>query len=449
MDTIIPKTMKKLKNTYIFHIILIVIIFIFNFILISQIYWLQKAFKYLYSIGKYSYIIHIIPAIISLIFVLKNKITKKNVKIFKALTLIFCGVSIVYGFFFSALVMMNAIESPEFCKECPFNLPSSDINYFTASNENKKCNERRCAMNSEKNQNNYYEYICNYNPTSEFEEIKETDYVDATNHTLNSDNIYCIELTEEDVVNHELTNNFVSEFYDKCNSYTNFYICERSRTPNRFNLEDNFVCPEKSYITKLVIFCMLNVVINLIFGFFPWKSEYNKYNKLILYYEPRRTVGKSNSFSSTLNSSKIKKDNFEEEEDFERSPTEIIIVYGNNNNNINNNINNINNDKNNKDNQNNKKLNFLKVDEPPVQNAKNKTEIKITKNINIINNFNIINKDKESKDDNNIDNIHRTNNKNKNERNNNFEENKITISYENNITSAEKINLADKKNKDV
>ena len=449
MDTIIFKTMKSLKNTYIFHIILIVIIYIFNFILISQIYWLQKIFKHLYDIGKYSYIIHIIPAIISLIFVLKNKITKKNVKLFKAITLAFCAVSIIYGFFFSVLVMMNAIESPEFCKECPFNLPSTEINYFTAPNENKKCSERRCAMNLEENENNNNEYICNYNPTSEFEEIKESDYDEnsnSNNHTLNSDNIYCVELTEEDIINNELKNNFVLEFYDKCNSYTDFYICERSKAPNRFNLEDNFVCPEHSYITKLVIFCMLNVVINLIFGFFPWKSEYNKYNQLIMYYEPRRTVAKSNSFSSTLNSSKIKKDNIEEEEDFERTPTEIIIVYGNNNN-----INNINNEIINKDNKNNKKLNFLKADEAPVQNQKNKTEIKITKNISIINNINIINKDKESKDDNNINNINRGNNKNKNknELNNNFEENKITISYENNITSAEKINLAGNKNKDV
>ena len=40
--------------------------------------------------------------------------------------------------------MMNAIESPEFCKECPFNLIISDVDEIIKSNEiGKKCKERR------------------------------------------------------------------------------------------------------------------------------------------------------------------------------------------------------------------------------------------------------------------------------------------------------------------
>ena len=440
MDTTIQATLKSLKKTYIIHIIIIIIIIIFNIILVSQIYWLQKIFKRLYHIAKFAYIINLIPTIFSLIFSLKRKIMKKNVKMFRSLTIIFCAVAIIFGFFFAVLVMMNAIESPEFCKECPFNLPNGDIEYITEENGNKKCTERRCAKNSEKNETNYSEFICNYNPTSEFDAVKETEIIDNSNpnnHTIKSDNIICVEFTEEDLIKENLENSILLKFYDKCNSYTKFFMCERSKAPNKYHLEDNFVCPENNYMTKLVIFCMFNVVINLILGFYPWKSEYNKYNYLILAYEPRRIVAKSNSFSSTINSSKIQKDNIEEEV-FERDPTEIIIVYGNNKNNINNDINN----------KNPKKLSFCEATEPPAQNqnAKNKTEIKITKNINIINNINIFsNKDKELKDDNDI-NKGKNDNKNKSEHNiNKFEENKITLSYENNITSAEKISLSDKK----
>ena len=178
--------------------------------------------------------------------------------------------------------------------------------------------------------------ICNYNPISEFEEIKESYYMNGQNNneTIKRDNIICVELTKNGFDISQLENNIVQNFYSICNSYTKLYICERSKEPNKFKLEDNYICPEQNYITKLVIYCMFNVLVNLIVGFFPWKSEYNKYKILILYYEPRRNMAKTNSFSSTINSSKIQKDN-NFEEDFEHSPTEIIIVYGNNNINLN------------------------------------------------------------------------------------------------------------------
>ena len=240
------------------------------------------------------------------------------------------------------------------------------------------------------------EVLMNSGLTYEFEEIKESYYMNGQNNneTIKRDNIICVELTKNGFDISQLENNIVQNFYSICNSYTKLYICERSKEPNKFKLEDNYICPEQNYITKLVIYCMFNVFVNLIVGFFPWKSEYNKYKILILNYEPRRNMAKTNRFSSTINSSKIQKDN-NFEEDFEHSPTEIIIVYGNNNINLNNNIHgdnlkDINNEINNS-NKNIKKINFSKMVEVPEQNnIKNKTEIKITKNINIINFINLI-----------------------------------------------------------
>ena len=458
MESIINKIFKSLKINYVIHLILLIIILIFNFVLVSQIFWLKKIFGNLYLLMNYISIINFIFPMISFIFIIKNKITKKNINKFKIITIIFCTLAIIFGFFFSGVLMINAIESPEFCKECPFNLPLSEINSFPNYNLNKKCNERRCLKNSPnpetniKNENDLYEYICNYNPTDEFDEIKESkDIENNNNNTIskNSDNIFCKELTKDEILNTELENNYSNGFYDMCNIYTKLYICERNQLPNKFKIEKNFVCPEKDYMTKLVIFCMLNVLINLIFGFFPWKSELNKYTILIMNYEPRRTNQKSNSFSSTINDSKGIKENISEN-NFEKTPTEIIIVCGNKNNNITNSINDINNNINNINNmiikKSTKKINFMKNFESSEEQSdknKNKTEIKFTKKITI-NNINIIN--------NNTETIYSVNETERNLSDNNIEQNnkneeiRVTIyDKNNNVTTAKKINSANNK----
>ena len=410
MELILHKTFKSLKINYVIHLVILIIMLIFNFILVSQILWLRKIFGILYMLMNYISIINFIFPIISFIFIIKNKITKKNVNKFKIITIIFCTLSVIFGFFFSGVLMINAIESPEFCKECPFNLPLSDINSFSNYNLNKKCNERRCINNSQnpeinkKNENKLYEYICNYNPTDEFDEIKESQDIENNNNTIsrNSDNIFCTEITKDDISNIDFENNYSIDFYSMCNIHTKLYICERNQLPNKFNIENDFVCPEKDYMTKLVIYCMLNVLINLIFGFFPWKSELYKYNILIMNYEPRRTNQKANSFSSTINDSKGIKENISEN-NFERTPTEIIIVCGNKNNNITNSINDIHNN-NNINNiikkKSTKQINIKKNVAPSEEkndNIKNKTEIKLTKKLNI-NDINILNNNTETND---------------------------------------------------
>ena len=458
MESIINKTFKSLKINYVIHLILLIIILIFNFVLVSQILWLKKIFGNLYLLMNYISIINFIFPMISFIFIIKNKITKKNINKFKIITIIFCTLAIIFGFFFSGVLMINAIESPEFCKECPFNLPLSEINSFPNYNLNKKCTERRCVKNSPnpemniKNENDLYEYICNYNPTDEFDEIKESkDIENNNNNTIskNSDNIFCKELTKDEILNTELENNYSNDFYDMCNIYTKLYFCERNQLPNKFKIEKNFVCPEKDYMTKLVIFCMLNVLINLIFGFFPWKSELNKYTILIMNYEPRRTNQKSNSFSSTINDSKGIKENISEN-NFEKTPTEIIIVCGNKNNNITNSINDINNNINNINNiikkKSTKKINFLKNIESSEEQSdknKNKTEIKFTKKITI-NNINIINNNTETIYS--VNETERNLNDNNIEQNNKNEEIRVTIyDKNNNVTTAKKINSANNK----
>ena len=203
------------------------------------------------------------------------------------------------------------MDSPEFCKECPFNLPIQEVNtLINSQNLNKKCNERRCVINSknidtlETNENDLYEYLCNYVPSLEFAEIKETndnsDNNNSNNTNNNNDNIVCTKVNKNIDIISDLENNFIYNFFDICNTYSDFYICERTKTPNKFNLEDNFVCPEKKYLTKLIAFSFLNIIFNLILNFIPMKIEYDKYKKIIKIYHPREVIPNTNSSNSTL-----------------------------------------------------------------------------------------------------------------------------------------------------
>ena len=447
MDINVPEIIKSLRTIYIVHLILIPLILIFNFVLLSQIYWLKEILKNLYFITTLISIIYFIVPIISLVFIFLKKLRKSNFKLFKLLSLIFCVITIILGFFFAGILMINTIESPEFCKECPFNLPITEINNLIQSNDlNKKCKERRCVINSEnyqileKNENDYYEYICNYDPSSEFDEIKESN--DAIeNNNNNNNNI-------------------------KCNNYADFYVCERTKTPNNFDLEEDFVRPKLNYMTKVIIFCMLNIILNLIIDFYPFKSEYNKY--VIMTIPPRPNNPKTNSFSSTIHSSKLPKENFSKEENFEQKPTEILIICNNNKDN-NNKINKINienkenklnkkeinneenNDENNEENNddnnddnifnlninnetiikknNTKKLNINSI--ALIKKVKNNVEFKSSKNIPSIHSLKSMNKkEKEEKED-------------KKEKKSKFkeDENKVTLSYEDNTITTKRFIL--------
>ena len=445
----IPEIIKSLKINYIIHIILFSLIFVFNLVIISQIYWLKDIYKLIYLTADLISLINYILPILVLIFIGIKKLTRKNIKVIKNLTVFFCITIIFFGLFFASILMINAIESPEFCKECPFNLDLNDINNIINSNNiNKKCKERRCVINwpntniLTKNENNYYEYICNYDPSSEFEEIQENyDNININdiNNTNINDKIICNKIIEDEhLISTGLENTYSLNFYDKCNLFTDLYICERTKSPNKYFLKENFICPNKDYLTKLIILCMINIFMNLVLNFIPWKAEYNKFINIINLLHPRNIIIKANSFNSTFNSSKIQKDEEDnnKEDKFEKSPTEILIVYNNNNSEVNNintetkNDNNINNNNADGDNilvikksKSKKTLNFKDITERNNENIcdKNKTEIKISNNvINSINNNNNI------KDNNN----------------------KISIPFDdnNNITSTNKI-IPDKKKK--
>ena len=329
---------QELKKNYILHLIISAIIIIYNFLILIDIYWLKELLYYLYISTCIFGILYFLIPIIPFIYILLKKITHKNIKTFRNLSFAFCTLVIITGLCFIVVLMINALEMTEFCHECPFNL---DIDYVNTIYDNymnhiyeekelkKQCSNRRCIFNTEFTEEEYlYEYVCNYDPTNEFDTIK--------NKTDDLDYIPQIKCNKIDInlnINsYNITKREINKFIEMCNSLDDFYICQRISQPDYFSIPRDFKCPKKNYMTILIIFCMINVLFNLIISFFPWRSEYHQYKTIVISLTQSNRP-RAGSLNSTRNASKIKKEP-EKEESFKKEPTELIFVYTNTDENI-------------------------------------------------------------------------------------------------------------------
>ena len=355
MNEIQESEIKCIKITYILHFVFYAIIIIFNIIIKFQILWIKNIIYYLFLASSLFGILFFLIPIIPLLFIYTKKLTKKNILTFRLLTFAFGVFSILLGLFFSIILMINTIETTDFCKECPFNIPLSDI-----SNE-ETCKNKICLLNYKNLVEQYpYEDLCNYHATNDFDdnEGKYKRNIDDANEVESEYQIICDKYENN---NYIIENELINKYINFCGNTDQYFICRRFFEPKSYNIRENFNCPEKKYIKKLYIFCFLNILVNLILSFIPWKSEMNIYDKIIdrLYPQTHRV---SNSLNTTKNSSIFNKDAGEEK--FKRVPTDLIIVCNNNNfiiNNINNsNNNNLNNENINNENSNNNKININK-----------------------------------------------------------------------------------------
>ena len=329
MNEINQSEKKCIRKCYIIHLLLYALIIIFNFILLSKLIWTKKTLHYLYLSGSFFGIIYFIFPIIPFIFLLSNKIKKNNIRKLRMVTLTFCIIAVILGIFFSCVLMINAMESSDFCRECPFNLPIS--NPLNKTN----CNLKICILNNiqDLEKEHPYEYICNYDPIEYFDEgdgpfkrnINE-------NYTLETEAlILCQKYDSED---YDIENEFINKYIDFCGPKEEYFFCKRFFEAKKYDIKEGYDCPEKKYIKIVFLFCILNIILNLMLSFIPWKSEINIYEKIISRLFPNANR-MSNSLNSTKNNSKA---NNTLEEQFKKVPTEVIIVC----NNIQTNINNIN-----------------------------------------------------------------------------------------------------------
>ena len=298
---------KDLQYKYILHLMFYAIIIIFNFLITTIIIWIHKKIYEFYLLGTCIGIIDFIVPTISLIYIIYKKLTKNSVTIFRIVNYIFCGLSISLGLFFTVILMMNTIESPEFCKECPFNLPLQNLN-------KKHCEYRRCILDYQNSEQNSFYYLCNYNPISDFEEEDE-----------DNKEIICTTFDNSNGKN-TFQNQLIYRYLDFCTLSKEYYVCERFSKPGIYSLEQDFKCPEKNYLKILIIFSILNIIFNLIIGFIPWKMEISIYDKILMSYRQMRIrANGNNSINSTKNNSKTVVEG-EGENNFRPTPTETIII---------------------------------------------------------------------------------------------------------------------------
>ena len=321
---------KHLKRNYIIHLIIYGIIISFNFVLIRVIFWFNSLLYYLYLSLSFFVIIYMLIPIIPSIYLLLKKITKKNINPFKNISIICCVLVFITGLGFTTVIMINTMESSDFCRECPFNLPNSYINnlysdYITNNlKENdlkEQCKNRRCIFNNKILESVYsYEYICNYDPQGEFEIIKKNSNINET-----IEEIICEKIeSNSNILKYNFKEKNIYKFLEMCKSHIEQYICRRKSEHKKYSFKENSKCPNNNYLKYLFFYCLISVILNLIVAFIPWKAEYNTYKKILASLRFRNIREESKSRNSTQNNSKIKENI---EGSFKKEPTEIIIVY--------------------------------------------------------------------------------------------------------------------------
>ena len=301
--------MKKLVFNYIFHLLLDIIIIIFNFFLVNKIIWINTIFYYLYLYTTFFEIIYFIVPIVSLIILILKILTKKRIKYLKITNIVFCIIIIIVGLFLLLILMMNLLESTEFYKECPFNLPTNNI-------IQNQCENKRCILNYKNSNNEFsYEYLCNYNPTKDFKE-------EGNNHNTSNYKIICEKFAYNSNNNIFFENEIIYQFIDVCNSLSEYYICQRLSEPKFYKIEEDFVCPNDKYLKILIITSILNIMFNLLLGLVPLGTEIILYD--IMLTRDMNNNRTNSSLNSTKNCSKVVKK--AEETSFKKAPTETIII---------------------------------------------------------------------------------------------------------------------------
>ena len=317
MNGINANEIKNLKMIYILHFIFYAIVIVFNFVFLSKIIWINKSLYYICLGWNIFGIIFFIYPIVPLIFLLSKKLAKDNVLILKKITLIFCIVSITLSLFFSYILMTNSMELPDFYKECPYNIPISDINEGA-------CNKKVCILNYENENSQYpYEYLCNFDSSQDFKEAGPFERKINETEVVTSDYLIICEQYQNNNIDYDFKNEIINNYLYTCTQPRDYFICQRFNEPDKFSVNENLVCPNYNYIQNVIIISIVDIVINLILGFIVWRVQIVIYNKIIKELssnEERKNI----SLNSTQNCTKVIKE--KDEENFKKTRTEIIIV---------------------------------------------------------------------------------------------------------------------------
>ena len=382
---------RPLIFNYIFHFILFLLIFILHLIIYNKIFWISDIFAKIFIFCVYFAIIYFIFPIIPFFLIILKIFKLKIIEIFKKISLIFLIISIVIGLLISAIILINTINSKKFCKECPFNIPLTNLNYnfdsFYKTEPDEEdikdqCKNRKCILDSTNLNKEYpYIYLCNYDPSYEFDdEITYKRYLPNGEEITTENQLIC-SFVNINYFNINFNNKELYDYLDLCYYLTDFYYCERFNKPEKtYDLDLDAACPETSYLFLLYILCILIIIIDIVISMLPWGVEFISLKRIV---EVMRTSRrKANSNNSTAKSSVISNN----EEVFKKENTLIIISPLNNDENIidiNKAKNNYNNSNNGEKNINNVNNNIFNINKNINKNSiKDSTNLLLNKNIN-------------------------------------------------------------------
>ena len=321
---------RPLIFNYIFHFFLCIIIFVIHLVIYNKIYWVYKAFSIIFIICSYFGIINVIYPIFPSFFIFKKNFNLKIIKIIGKTTIILLIISSIFGLFISIILIINAINSKLFCKECPFNISLSHLNYIFSSyygkitnekNLKESCNSRRCILDTIYLNDEYpYKYLCNYDASDDFKNDKgiykrkfqNGSEIETKNQVICS-RIY----NSNDIL---FNNNELYNYFDLCYILTEFYICKRFNMPKKsYKLSLDIACPETNYLFLLYVLTVLIIIIDIVIVNILFGSEVNSLFNIVQIFNIG--VIKPNSNHSTAKSS-IESN---KENTFKKEKTEVIV----------------------------------------------------------------------------------------------------------------------------
>ena len=331
---------RPLIFNYVFHFILFVLIFLLHLIITFKLYWVYKILYKLNLFGTYIGILYFLFPIFPIIIIIWKKFKKKIFQIMKKLTFVFLILSIIIGLLISALVLINTLYSITYCKECPFSITISHLNYIFLEYYTSKqsdddikeiCKSRRCVLDEINNNDKYsYKYLCNYDPTTElYEKDKIYKKYSLNGKEITSINQIICSLVPDSYLSLSLKHNELYQYLALCNNFIELYYCERFDKPEKeYEIEYGESCPEENYLLLSYILCVLIILIDIVITMLPWGVEYISLKRILRLMNVSRR--KPNSRNSTQKSSVITNN----QESFKKSKTEVIIVPSNNEENI-------------------------------------------------------------------------------------------------------------------
>ena len=225
-----------------------------HLIMYQRVYWIYDSTSILFLLGSFINILYIIFPVYPLIIIFLKKYKIKIINSVKKFTLILLIITITFGLVVSIVLLINSLNSKIFCKECPFNLNLSHLNavfkdyYSKTPDENEiknECNSRRCILDREESDEEYpYYYLCNYDPSEEFDEKEYKRLLQNGSEISTEKQIKCRSVTAQ----YELLNLNKLELHhylELCYYLADFYYCQRFNKPEKYyNLDLELSCPE-------------------------------------------------------------------------------------------------------------------------------------------------------------------------------------------------------------